>query len=109
MQWNQRAPLPAEYAALTEAKRLADQPKNHRTVVYAKIKGTTSSAGVYRCDLFGYVCWIAKPSEFSATGDGPDAYWIGFPDRDGNVSKEGSVFRRRVLHHHQLPDLHVYR
>lgn len=107
--WNRRAPAPNEYAALLEAKRLADKPKNHRTVVYAPVPGTAMNAGVYRCDIFGYVAWIALLDTASPTGHGPDVYWIGFPGQHGEVTHVGSIFRRRIVHHHQLPDQHVYR
>lgn len=107
--WNERAPTPDEHAALIEAKRLADQSRNHRAIVYAPIKGAAMNAGVYRCDIFGYVCWIASIDQASPTGHAPVTYWIGFPDQRGAVTHVGSIFRRRVVHHHQLPDQHVYR
>jgi len=109
MRWNERPPTPEEYAALTEAKRLAEQRKNHRVIVYAPIKGASRNAGVYRCDVFGYVSWIAETSQHSATGHGFVTAWIGFPDQHGGVDHVGSIFRRRVVHHHHLPDQHVYR
>ena len=88
---------------------MGNRCRNHRAIVYAPVKGGTSNAGVYRCDIFGYVCWIARPDQMSATGHGPIAYWIGFPDQRGGTTHVGEIFRRRVIHHHHLPDRQTYR
>jgi len=105
--WNTLPPTPEEYEALLKAKAETDAHFRRGVIKSGwHYFGDGRLAWVKRCDIFGYCCGVGDtPGQWAA-----QKWWIDFPDRQGRVEKKESVFvsRRRVVHHHQLPDQHVY-